>query len=97
MKLKIKETTKKEIEVKFPLYLKYGFLTMIIDENTYIDVSSDADEIKVIENDPAMVKWAIEKGEPIPKEEFITAFKKAQDRINNILPELSAPTLERSY
>ncbi len=90
MKIKVTTTTEQEIDVTFPMYVKYNGLCKITSETDCIEVNNLAittmseHSIEIRHGYPNLVTMLVQDGKPISEQEFNAAFETALREINSM-------------
>jgi hypothetical protein len=106
MKIKVTQKTEvvTELDIEFPIFGQFisDTFVKVVSPDSYIKASCSllyGSSIDVVEGLPSSTSIMIGNAlkSPITESEFNKVFIEALAAINSLLPELSAPTLERHY
>lgn len=86
-KVQISYQIEKEIEVEFPMYIKYGGYNKIISPSEYIEVECRPNDYGVVKRSGLrnVVSIMLDNGEKISKQEFESVYTEALSRISQSL------------
>ncbi len=75
----VKKTILEEVNLTFPLFVRYGGAFKIISENLYIEAGLEGIQVKEYNS---VIQLVVSEGEVITEAQFNEAFETAMERIN---------------